>query len=573
MTMPNLRDVRMLHANPFGQEMLGALRDDLDGAIWARWMVCYFNEDGLDALSPSLERVLSNPRSRGLFTLTCACGVGAVERLAMEVQPPRGRLRVFLPLGEGDRRDDARLLHSKMVLIVRRRQSPAPFETPLEAILYVGSHNWTGPGFRLDGGRKNVESSVRVVADWDPRTEADLLSLAESGNGTTGNPIIDALCQMHTCFELASNTDLADHGAIDELKGWTRANCQGEAINPGQTPVIVLTGVLGEGVDAVSAKSGSVQAQIPVTALPRAGDLVYVQHYNSGREPEVFDSTVAWALLLWEHRSQLQNGEQPWLLLGRARNLGQGDTGDPSLGAVRWMAFDPKQNSPLGASRGGLCRPQSVTVLPTRLRSRGTALQVEYWSVVPVSGGTSSAQLNFLAPDRHALVEIVAVRAPKHRAGDRTERVWEGTELPFHQGRNRKRKRCFLVRDMDGAPSSERAMRMFDEQARLFGIASKGAEDGKGPTGDPDLADVDVFPCAAPINDLLFQEFQGNAVVRPVPNAERSVAFEIGKEVSAFGKGREVPRMERLIAPGVPYVAEALGITLLLEKLGLARGA
>lgn len=571
MNLPILRDVRLLHADPFSQEMLAALRQDLASAVWTRFMVCYFNEAGYDALSPVLAKALRHPRSRGLITLTCACGAGAIERLAQEVAPPQGRLRVFLPL-ERERADDARLIHAKTVLIVRPRQNPGPFETPLEAVLYVGSNNWTGPGFRLEGGRKNVETSVRIVADWDPAEESRWLHLAEqAGTAALGNPILDALAQMHRCFTLASNTDLAQGVALGEIHGWMSANCRTDVEPPGATPFIVLTGVLAEEVDRDSARRGDAHPQ-KHPLLPRAGDSIYVQHFKSTDEPEVFDSNVTWAVLLWESTTDLERGEQPWLILGTARNLGQRNSGDPSLRTVPWIAFDPAQNSPIGAprasSRGSIQPPQFTVVQPANLRS-GPALKVEYWSVAPVAPGTTSGELNHRAPDRYALVEVVAVRAP--RRSNSPEPAWKGTEIPFHGGKRRKRQRFFVVHDADGSASPERADLMRREQAQAFGLTEAATASDAGPTGTAAFEDGDVYECVAPINDLLFRGYEGEVVVAHREDEGRATLFEIGRFQQPTGSaGRCVPRMEYLVAPGVPHVAQALGLGgVVVERLGM----
>ena len=298
----------------------------------------------------------------------------------------------------------------------------------------------------------------------------------------------------------------------------------------------------------------------------------------------MFDSSVTWAILLWESRTHLERGEQPWLLLCRARNLGQEGSGDPNLRSVQWLAYDPKQNSPLGAphrgQRGSSVEPQHQEVHPTHLRS-GSVLHVEYWSVAPVHSGTSSGQLNARTPDRHVLVEVVEARAPENWTDDvphelRLEASWRGTEIPFHRGKRRKRRRVYLVHDEEGRPSWQRAEAMRDEQVRLFGGVKGHSPHSSdtGPTGAPEYAEGDVYSCEAPINDLLFRRYQQEAVLASRLNDHQNpVLFEITRsEDENFSKARSVPRMERLIAPGIPYVAQALRLDdLVLSRLGLRR--
>lgn len=587
--MPMVRDVQFLHADPFGKGMLEALCADLEEALWIRFMVCYFNEDGYEALSPFLTGALRDPRSRGLFTLTCSCGKEAILKLTRDVKPTSNRLKVFLPLKD-DAQSDVKLLHSKMALIVRHRKtSRGLFESPLEAILYVGSHNWTGPGLHApsSNGPRNVESSLRVVADWSPNHERYWLSEIQSYSPfTLGNPILDALVQMHHCFNLQSCTDLSQVTAKNEMKDWTNANCTGESRPPGSTPFIVVTGVLAEEVDSDIAKSGLEPPPPRWPNPPQAGATLYIQHYNTtGTEPDVFDSSVTWAVLLWESKQSLINAEQPWLLLCRPSNLGQGRAGDPNLRQVDWVLYDPRQN----VARGSFISPQEVKV--SKLRS-GPALKVEYWSVAPVAVGVPSESLNARTPDRYVLVDVVEVRSPRRLPINNAQ--WNGTELPFNQGKRRSRQRLYVVHDEFGMSSESRAMAMREEQGALLGVLFNDIDEElvRGPTGDTRLRGVDVYPCSAPINDLLFrtydqdfvaiQDRKSTAIAINVDDDDddddmddvddkRPILFEVARaRADVLERDRRVPRMERLFAPGVPYVIKALGLGhMVLQKLGL----
>lgn len=589
MTLPIVRKIDLIHIDPFSQAMLHALRSDLADAVWIRFMMCYFNRVGHDALAPYLARAMLHPNSRGLFTLTCACGAGAIEALARDTRLPRGHLRAFLRL-DGDGPDDAKLIHSKMMLIVKPR-SEGSVQTPLEAVLYVGSNNWTGAGLGVrDESRRgvNVETSIRIVSDWDPAREMEWLRRAEVAGATgsvTQNAILDAVGQMHRCFHLHSNTDLADPYAGQELQNWLLANCT-PRIQPGSTPFLVFTAVLADEVDDETAKSGSAREQA-LMRLPSVGSQIYIQHYNRTRaEPDVFDSRVTWAFLVWESRRALVEAFPPWLILGQAQVLGKRDSGRPDLRSIQWLSYDPQQNA---GHISGL-QSQSATVRAGHALSRED-LQVEYWSLAPVAPGVTSEQLNARTPDRHAIVEVMAIRAPESRLMDdslksRDLETWKGTELPFHRGQRRKRRRVYVVHDAHG-PSAKKAAAMRFEQSQFFrvDVPSMGQESAvrvagprelsyeRGPSGNPDYAGADVYWCEAPINELLFggpHAAEGN----------RSCRDERGDQVFIFdvapasrdrdGNPNRVPRMERLMAPGVPYVAAMLNLPgSLLTQLGL----
>ena len=584
-----VRDIRFFAHDPFATDYLSSLRNDLQDALWARFLICYFNEGGLFALGPPLASAMRDPRSRGLITLTCACGVQAMRSLWTDAGSPRNRLKCFLP-ADGDGAEDAKLLHSKLAVIVRRRRSPGPpGSSPMEAVLYTGSHNWTGAGLRVPGmktGRMNVEAATRMVSDWD---ESWLEHVAPAAPVAAANLVVDALNQIERCFALNSSTDLAAPGADAEFASWHNAYCAPEVAPPGSTPFIVVTGTLGGEVDGRTAKMGTALPALP-PRFPSAGETLYVQHFQIGREPEVFDSEAVWALFLWEDQAHLQRGGQPWLILCRPTNLGQRDSGSPSLQAVNWLVYDPHQNQYRAHHPGGATpHPQRVTIGRSGLRSRVT-LDVEHWTVAPVLPGTATRALDGRSPDRYALLEVVAVRGPEREpAHERDDRRWRGTELPFNTTKGRSAQKRFVVHDPDGAPSPERAREISDEQFRLFGVRLRGT---RGPSGDERAGSEDSFACAAPINEVLFREMEepgvpvltgGRAAPEERPRLlvkasadtgrasrggpPRRAIFEVPRDGGGANPLRVVPRMERLFAPGRAHVVAALGLTAQEEEM------
>ncbi len=588
-SFPAVRDVRLLHAQPFGSHMLQRLRNDLKKAIWARWMVCYFNSSGLKALSPHLPHLLQDPRSRGLFTLTCSCGMDAVMALAQKASPPLGRLKVYLPF-DGWGPEDARLLHSKMLFLVRARSQKSPPGPPLEAVLYVGSHNWTGPGLRVDGShRRNVETSLRLIGDWPEEQESmwfQQVKKAAQAKHFLGNPFLDALVQMHTCFDMASCTDVAARRAEQELKEWMVANCPGTAPSVGSTTFLVLTGVLGGRVDAQSVQSGQAPPPARPPVLPKVGEYLYVQHYRQRGEPDAFDSNVVWAILLWEDGAALQNGARPWLFLCNPRELGQEQRGAPDLRDINWLVYDPQQNIPPphpSSSIGSSVPPQRLHISPHHLRS-GRTLTVEYWSVVPVKKGVSSNALNARTPDRHVLVEVIAVRRPADATWipDRNDPEWRGQELPFHRGKRRSRLKVYPVHDVNGRPSEQRAQAMRREQEALFNVKlpAEDARDPRGPIGDATLSDGDIYPCDAPINDVLFRDMNTDGVRAQREyldlqgddaSPERQPIYSVRRaRQDASDEERSISRIENLMGPDPEHIRTALGLDArIVKRLGL----
>ena len=551
-----VRELRFFAADPFTEAYRDALVGDLAGATWVRFLVCYFSETGYDVLGTSLARAMRHPLSRGLVTLTCACGADAVRRLWKDAGQPLDRVKCFLSVeGDGPSNSDAKLLHSKLVVI---RRGP-------ELVVYTGSHNWTGAGLRARGisrDRMNVEAGTRIVTDWDERW---LDFVTPSPTVESGNLVVDALNHIERCFGLESCTDLARPGADHELDSWMNAYCKKEVAPPGTTPLIVVNGTLGGKVDGPGAQRGTPKTPHRPLRLPVAGDTLFVQHFVHGNEPEVFDSEAVWALLLWEDAAHLANGGRPWLVLCQPSNLGRQDAGTPSLQTVSWLVYDPKQNSvagaPAGGGRGTVVPPQQTTVSSGGLRSR-TTLHVEHWTVATGATGNDTRALNHRTPDRHVLLTVLAVRRPeREEAYGRTDRPWQGTELPFHTGKTRQAQKRFLVHGRDGEPSYERAHQVRKEQERLFGVRTRA---DRGPTGEARVVQEDVYACNALINDVLFRvmDTPGIPALSAEPASARRVVFDVDAYTSGHDRTRAVPRMEKLFAPGKAHVMQELGLSL-----------
>jgi hypothetical protein len=552
MNIPTIKDVQLVEADPFGSEMLKLLRADLEVARWARWSVCYFTEAGLEPLKAGLIRVLSHPLTRGLFTLTCICDEPALIKISREAQIPLGRLRVFLPIGLPTHSQDVRLIHSKMVLIIRPADPKDSTKGEI-AVLYVGSHNWTGAAFRQNSlNGNNVETSVRIVATWNQKTEEKLIAAAESDDYQPCNVILDAVSQMAASFVLWSNTDLAVSKAAAELASWRRACCPGEVPSPGYTPLLVLTAVLDPGSITLEQQTSIAQnLRMTKPEIPQVGELIYVQHHRMNSEPNTFDTGVAWAILLWETRADLQKRRTPWLILGTPMNLGMQNAGAPELREFQWVAGDPNLNQ-TDVGRRRARKPQTITVEV----GGNDPLDVEWWSIDKVPKDTSSHVVERRQSDRHILVRVQVVRSP-HNEGPKEDFEWRGSELPFHEGRNRTRRRYFLVHNDYNKPDESRANEMIQEQLDEFGMPGATIERPT-PTGAPSLAEVDVYEVEALINELLFDRNDAGKVFAQHVVSDRTLGFSIGN--TADNAKRIVPRMEKLVAPSAPYVCQALGI-------------
>lgn len=558
--MSTVPDLRFFSADPFSGDYLQALRADLEQATWVRFLVCYFNQDGHKALAPHLGNALRHPLSRGLVTLTCACGLAGLRTLKLEANPARDQLRVFLPM-QSEGPAETRLLHSKMAVIVRPGSSPG---APDRVVLYTGSHNWTGPGLRAaDKGPKNVEASVRVEMDWNPDW------LPEAGCAYYGgHPIADALAHMDRAFHLASCTDMTSAKAEVELQSWLRAHCRFDLASPGSSTFVVATAVLGGQVDGTTARSGKKVPRRPPYDLPRAGQRLFVQHYNvEGKEPETFDAATPWALLVWGRSADLEQALVPWLILCRPQAVGRRNFGSPNLQAVDWLLYDAKHNGPAGDVQRGVAKtkPDSHTVQATTSVA-GRGLKVAHWRLAPVAAGVQTKDLNYTEPARYVLLEVIVVRRPRAPSEGQEASTWEGSELVFDHGRQRARRVTWIVHDPDGRPDPDRARNMRKEQKDDLGLE---VDDSSAPTGqvdllDADLADADVYLCKAPVNLVLMA--RAGALRREVagePGKARRVILEAssGPLPSSAPDKADVQRMQKLVGPGATHFREVLKLT------------
>ncbi len=555
--------LELISGDPFNQRYLQLLRDDLRQAEWIRFSVCYFSFYGYEALSPYLARAMKHECSRALVTLTCSCGVEGLQALWEEAGEPRGRFRCFLSVTR-DGPAEAKLLHSKMAVLVK----PGPTQASAKrVVLYTGSHNWTAPGLRLSGVPAhclNVESSIRLEADWHPDW---LPGAGGAASSPRHNPVVDALEHMETCHSLDSSTALGDPKAQEDIDQWLQDKCRKRRTedNPGSTSLIVTSGLLSGTVNASSAKRGSRVSRGSRGTIPREGETLFVQHFHvQGAEPDVFDSSATWAVFFWKTTQDLREGRQPWLLLCRPRQLGQDDIGDPTLGRAGWLVYDPGHNSVKPSKKKTELPPPIQTTVKRRGGAPGDKLEVEHWCIAPIKRGVGTDELSFRPPDRYALLQVVTVRAPEDEESIDTAERWSPGALTFHRGRNRVSKRGFVVHDRQGMPSEHRARSMREEQERLFSVRVK---PGTGPTGDPRLLDCTVYECAAPMNRLIFADTGLATVMAHGTSGERRVHLDVDLEPTA--ERQLIERLQRLTAPGVPHLMASLHLDEeLLELLG-----
>ena len=157
--------------------------------------------------------------------------------------------------------------------------------------------------FEIDlalGPRREVQQELREEIQKD---------LQETGRRY---PPFEIGLRIERCFHLESSTDLGDPRAKVELDSWLRSKCKKDLAAPGASTFIVASAVLSGEVDDVTSKRGKRVRRTGRGRVPSVGQRLYVQHFNyKGAERDTFDSSSAWAVLLWERSADLAAAARP----------------------------------------------------------------------------------------------------------------------------------------------------------------------------------------------------------------------------------------------------------------------
>ena len=480
------------------------LKHDLQGADWVRFLVCYYSQKGHETLKEELVPALQSEQSRGLVSLTCACGYKSLMALWTKVRTssraPDRKLKCFIPLLE-DRKNQPALLHSKIVVIGRTDDSGKP-----KAILFTGSHNWTGRGLGTSRPH-NAEASLRLETTWHP-SWLNKIDKNEPLKELTGcqRAVYDSLTFINNYFASESAVDMASPYAEKQLELWMTDRCKNDTEAPKSEEVLVAIAVLHRRKD------------IAEYDVPREGDIICIHHYEKKDEKNTFLTGLPWIVFLWENDAALKKREQPWLVLGRVTSVASEGRGESSLGRFKWLLCDPAHNKARNWDEVTEKAIQSLEIRGGKL-SEECLRRVQYWTLSAVSEGSSSKEEYEIAPTTEAGLEVVIVRAPNTtttRSDKRFTSVpsWHGNELPLHGKRKREHKRKFIAYDENGI-STKKVESMWEEQRRFFGFDEKDKSDFVSEIPHAELAGK-IYDCDSPYNGLLFQREHYNSPTVPV---------------------------------------------------------
>lgn len=497
--MPNwnssqLLGTRYFSSNPVSDAFLGSLRADLGAAAWGVISVCYFDKSGYQAVREPLTQLLRRS-SRSKFLTMANCGmIEAVIDLARECARPAGQIRCLVPLGQrGVRGDpchpDFQILHSKVAMLVMNGER----DGTANVVLYVGSHNWTGPGLGA-GQYKNIETSIRL----EYRCDSALLEALNAEGNHQSHPIPDAYTQVMRTFVLASATDLAWYGAESEIREWAYRYCGGDQDEKPKTNEVVVAPAI------LSQDRHSRLPQRNNSPVPSDGDLIYVQYHRPptryAREAEgdgkskpdfLKQAKSPWAIYLWPGPDSIGR-VAPSIAICEVVSASEVPDSDQAQ-VFQWILCDPAQNV---ANASGEIRPTSAQVM---MPAHGNDLSVYHWTLEAASPGDTSAILDLRKPDLHATLRVKWVIATSMAPGGEDSAPNAALAMCLASGKNRFALNTFPVSAEPGA-ATRRAGLMMQEQEDLFGIETGNGKLEPDPTAVPG---TDVYDCEEDFNALL----------------------------------------------------------------------
>ncbi len=320
--------MQLLSPIPTATEYLEHLRRDLENARILRFVVAYVSESGITSIGDELlVSALQQPESFGLASLSCACGFAPLVGLQAKLEQEQDKLRYFVDpvvLGSGDDPELA-MVHSKMVYIVRPDN---------RAVIYIGSHNWSGRALGPDSPR-NAEASIRVEFDYDP---AQLTGAGTDLPSEINRHLLD-------CFNLGASLPVRKDN-IPIFADWFRARCERDKPLPLDEYAVVV-GVCA--TDSTSTYDHLWEAML----TPGASIYLPCRLEDEGQILRQRQDRVL--LMAWTSTEALESSKEPVLLFckvtrqvaGRESTFGGTSEGD--IENFDLVLHDPPQGARVGA--------------------------------------------------------------------------------------------------------------------------------------------------------------------------------------------------------------------------------
>lgn len=274
--------MKLLSKELVSLEYRNLLRQDMAKAAVCRFMVAYISQDGLNTINrPLLHKVLRDPRSFGVGSISCACSYEPLLNLQAELGSGTPvRLKYFMdPAIKPDNEPGISLFHSKLVYLYLEREK--------KSVVYIGSHNWTGRALGPASPR-NAEASLRLEFDFAPE---HLEGVGNSLPAEVNRHLLDAW-HSPACYPATASSQ----AAFDE---WMQKVCKRAPDSPVKEIIVLL------------AVCKAPPQPSDWLNLQDAG--IYFQALDEREGRQVYDSNEA-LILVWNSRASLAAAEQPVIL-------------------------------------------------------------------------------------------------------------------------------------------------------------------------------------------------------------------------------------------------------------------
>ncbi|EDM77767.1 hypothetical protein PPSIR1_38334 [Plesiocystis pacifica SIR-1] len=363
--------MKLLSPIPTADEYLRLLRQDLEGARVLRFVIAYVSESGLAAIgSDLLAAALKQPGSFGLASLSCACGFTPLVGLQTMLEPEQGRLKYFVdPVVLGSQGDPAlSLVHSKIVYIVRPDN---------RAVIYLGSHNWSGRGLGSDTPR-SAEASMRFEFEFE------LSQL--SGAGTDLPSEINR--HLLQCFNLGASLPVHDDN-LPIFEDWYRARCEREKPLPLDEYAVVI--------GACSTDGTSTYDHLWKAILTPGASIYLPCHVeDEGQILRLRQDRVL--LMAWTSKEALEESKEPVLLFCKVTRQVAGKdsafegTSEGDIENFDLVLHDPRQGARISAGE------EAGEPLTINLHNGHV---FEYFTLSPVPASVTAASIDGGGPPKY----------------------------------------------------------------------------------------------------------------------------------------------------------------------------
>ncbi len=330
--------MKLLSKELVSLEYRNLLRQDMAKATVCRFMVAYISQEGLNTINrPLFHKVLRDPRSFGVGSISCACSYEPLLNLQLELGASTPvRLKYFMdPVIKPDDEPAISLFHSKLVYLYLERER--------KSVVYIGSHNWTGRALGPSSPR-NAEASLRLEFDFEPE---HLDGIGNSLPAEVNRHLLDAW-NSPACYPATPASEPA-------FQQWVQKVCKRAPDSPVKEITVLL------------AVCKTPPQPSDWLNLQNAG--IYMQALDEREGRQVYDTNEA-LVLVWDSRASLAAADQPVILKCRRTSSVAGPNSE--------LAGNNSAPSPMEGFRAIIFDETKLTAM--QQGRRASASSVTTWS-------------------------------------------------------------------------------------------------------------------------------------------------------------------------------------------------